>query len=159
MWGVAFTACIVFLFFSFLIPYCNHSQSLSFVFDFCIWCRKRSLYCLHKFFFFLLSLTVWHSQNARAQRHALTQNAALQRTLCVSGAGMQQVWNFCRVGQNHTFIGIYGVYIRYFWQGNHHTYGHIRCVYMVLANPKLLTRSSRLIVKALVRIGKLGPRG
>jgi len=27
------------------------------------------------------------------------------------------------------------VYIRYFWQGNHHTYGHIRCVYTVLANP------------------------
>ena len=28
-----------------------------------------------------------------------------------------------RIGQNHTFIGIYGVYmyIRYFWQGNHHT--------------------------------------
>ena len=23
----------------------------------------------------------------------------------------------------------------YFWQGNHHTYGHIRCVYTVLANP------------------------
>ena len=40
-----------------------------------------------------------------------------------------------RVGQNHTFIGI-TVYIRHFWQGNHHTYGHIRCVYTVLANPK-----------------------
>jgi hypothetical protein len=26
-------------------------------------------------------------------------------------------------------------YIRYFWQGNHHTYSHIRCVYTVLANP------------------------
>jgi len=32
-----------------------------------------------------------------------------------------------RVDQNLTFIGIYGVYIRYFWQGNHHTNGHIRC--------------------------------
>jgi len=29
----------------------------------------------------------------------------------------------------------YTVYIRYFWQGNHHTYGRIRCVYTVLANP------------------------
>jgi len=36
-----------------------------------------------------------------------------------------------RVGQNH----IYTVYIRYFWQGNHQIYGHIRCIYTVLANP------------------------
>ena len=28
------------------------------------------------------------------------------------------------------------MYIWYFWQGNHHTYGHIRCIYTVLANPK-----------------------
>jgi len=27
------------------------------------------------------------------------------------------------------------VYIRYFWQGNHQIYGHIRCIYTVLANP------------------------
>jgi len=25
--------------------------------------------------------------------------------------------------------------IRYFWQGNHHVYGHIRCTYTVLADP------------------------
>ena len=37
-----------------------------------------------------------------------------------------------RVGQNH----IYTVFIRYFWQGSHQIYGHIRCVYTVLANPK-----------------------
>ena len=36
-----------------------------------------------------------------------------------------------RVGQNN----IYTVYIRYFWQGNHRIYGHIRCIYTVLANP------------------------
>jgi hypothetical protein len=36
-----------------------------------------------------------------------------------------------RVGQNHT----YTVCIRYFWQGNHQTYGHIRCIYTDLANP------------------------
>jgi len=36
-----------------------------------------------------------------------------------------------RVGQNH----IYTVYIRYFWLGDHQTYGHIRCIYTVLANP------------------------
>ena len=27
------------------------------------------------------------------------------------------------------------MYIRCFWQGNHHTYGHIRCIYTLLANP------------------------
>jgi hypothetical protein len=49
---------------------------------------------------------------------------------------------------NHTPYGIpywnntvYGatssVYVRYFWQGNHLIYGHIRCVYYTsLANPK-----------------------
>ena len=36
-----------------------------------------------------------------------------------------------RVGQNH----IYTVCIRYFWQRNHRMYGHIRCIYTVLANP------------------------
>ena len=36
-----------------------------------------------------------------------------------------------RFGQNH----IYTVYIRYIWQGNHQIYGHIRCIYTVLANP------------------------
>jgi len=37
----------------------------------------------------------------------------------------------CRVGQNH----IYTVCIQYFWQGIYHIYGHIRCIYTVLANP------------------------
>ena len=36
----------------------------------------------------------------------------------------------CRVNQNHT----YTVYIRYFWQGHHQIYGHIQCIYTVLAN-------------------------
>jgi len=40
---------------------------------------------------------------------------------------------FNRVGQNH----IYTVYIRYFWQGNHPLYVHIRCIYTVLANPTI----------------------
>jgi len=30
---------------------------------------------------------------------------------------------------------IYTVHIRCFWQGDHHIYGHIRCIYTVLANP------------------------
>jgi hypothetical protein len=37
----------------------------------------------------------------------------------------------CRVGQNHIYTG----YIWCFWQGNHQIYGHIRCIYTVLANP------------------------
>jgi len=28
------------------------------------------------------------------------------------------------------------VHIRYVWQGTHPIYGHIRCIYMVLANPR-----------------------
>jgi hypothetical protein len=36
-----------------------------------------------------------------------------------------------RVGQNH----IYPAYIRYFWQRNHQIYGHIRCMFTVLASP------------------------
>ena len=34
---------------------------------------------------------------------------------------------------------IFMVYTGYFWQGNHQIYGHIRCIYMVLANPINLT--------------------
>ena len=41
--------------------------------------------------------------------------------------------HLCKVGQNH----IYTVYVRYIWQGNHQIYGHIRCIYTVLANPIL----------------------
>jgi hypothetical protein len=37
-----------------------------------------------------------------------------------------------RVGQNH----IYTVFVRYCWQENHQIYGHIRCIYTVLANPR-----------------------
>jgi len=30
--------------------------------------------------------------------------------------------------------GTSGVYIRYFWQGYHQIYGHVRCLYTVLAD-------------------------
>ena len=36
----------------------------------------------------------------------------------------------CRVGQNHIYI-----YIQYFWLGDRQIYGHIRCLYTILANP------------------------
>jgi hypothetical protein len=39
------------------------------------------------------------------------------------------------VGLARTIYNIYTVYIRYFLQGNHKIYGHIRCIYTVLANP------------------------
>ena len=42
--------------------------------------------------------------------------------------------NIIRVSQNHTFIGMHGVHT-VFLAGNHHIYGHIRCVYTVLVNP------------------------
>ena len=45
------------------------------------------------------------------------------------------IWQTCRVGQNH----ICTVYIRYFWHGNYEKYGHIRCIYTVLANPTNMT--------------------
>jgi adenosyl cobinamide kinase/adenosyl cobinamide phosphate guanylyltransferase len=48
----------------------------------------------------------------------------------------EMFWQIHRVGHNH----IYTVCIRYFWQGNHQIYGHIRCIYTVLANP---TNTSR----------------
>ena len=38
-----------------------------------------------------------------------------------------------RAGQNYNYNIIYTVYIRYLWQGNHQIYGHIRCIYTVLA--------------------------
>ena len=45
--------------------------------------------------------------------------------------GTTELCQICRVGQNH----MYTVYIRYFLQGNHQIYGHIWCIYTVLANP------------------------
>ena len=51
-------------------------------------------------------------------------------SMCSTSAALQ----ICRVGQNQIVIRIYGVHT-VFWQENHHTYGHVRCVYTVLANP------------------------
>ena len=38
------------------------------------------------------------------------------------------------------------MHIQYLWQGNHQIYGHIRCIYTVLANP---THSNHLPAEAL----------
>jgi len=42
---------------------------------------------------------------------------------------------------------MYTVYIRYVWQGFHQIYGHIRCIYTVLANP---TNKSQCLVPQLL---------
>jgi hypothetical protein len=44
--------------------------------------------------------------------------------------GVDAQGHVSRVGQNP----MYTVCIRYFWQGNYQIYGHIRCIYTVLAN-------------------------
>ena len=64
----------------------------------------------------------------------LSQNCTL--FLIDTGSPRCTVERICRVGQNHIYIRcMYTVYIRYFMQGNHQIYGHIRCIYTVLANP------------------------
>jgi len=55
-----------------------------------------------------------------------------------------------RVGQNH----IYTEYIRYFWQGNHQIYGHIRCIYTVLANPTHYSLSTLLCLRLRTSIAQ-----
>ena len=56
-------------------------------------------------------------------------------TVCVRCA-LSVICHIQYVGWARTkYLYIYTVYIRYSKQGNHHTYGHIRCVYTVLANP------------------------
>jgi len=52
--------------------------------------------------------------------------------VCVLARGCVGTYIKSRVGQNHIYI--YGVYT-VFLAGNHHIYGHIRCIYTVLANP------------------------
>ena len=47
------------------------------------------------------------------------------------------------------------MYIRHFWQGNHRIYGHIRCIYTVLANPTYLLWK----VQGMFRIMKCGVQG
>jgi uncharacterized membrane protein len=45
------------------------------------------------------------------------------------------LWEMRRVGQNHTFIGIYGVHTVSLARESPYI-GHIRCRYTVLANPR-----------------------
>ena len=45
------------------------------------------------------------------------------------GAGQNCLESYTCLGLART------IHIRYFWQGDRQIYGHIRCVYTVLANP------------------------
>jgi hypothetical protein len=63
-------------------------------------------------------------------------SSSCKRTACARKRALRitgwVLWEMDRVGQNH----VYTVFIRYVWQGNHQIYGHIRCIYTVLANPR-----------------------
>jgi hypothetical protein len=52
----------------------------------------------------------------------------------------QGQWYTSRVGQHH----IYTVYVRHIWQGSHQIYGHIWCIYTVLANPIYKDKATHL---------------
>jgi len=81
--------------------------------------------------------TVWHHKSSFAHARAcasiwpLSSLPTLSISLQLSPTHKSR---FIRVDQNH----IYTEYIRYFWQGIHQIYGHIRCIYTVLANPTFL---------------------
>jgi hypothetical protein len=55
------------------------------------------------------------------------------------GSGFYCLRSF--VSSSYTWVGLARTiyvrcrYLRYFWQGNHQIYGHIRCIHTVLANP------------------------
>jgi hypothetical protein len=47
---------------------------------------------------------------------------------------------------------IYTVHIRYFWQGSHQIYGHIRCIYTVLPNPTRLWLAGTVNVHCVIGV-------
>ena len=79
--------------------------------------------------FFLGTLAVF---NERLHKQKITCVRACMRAGVVGdgeGGGVN-VPSAYRFGQNH----IYTVHIRYFWQENNQIYGHIWCIYTVLAH-------------------------
>jgi len=79
-------------------------------------------------------LLKWHHLSpGHCHFHTATPSRYFGRTGCTSDWSLLTLATSCmyRVGQNH----ICTVHIRYFWQGNHQIYGHIRCINTVLANP------------------------
>ena len=58
---------------------------------------------------------------------------------------------------NYQIYGVYirfwpTLYLRYFWQGYHQLYGHIRCIYTVLANPRYTPYMTVVLVISLPKI-------
>jgi hypothetical protein len=80
-------------------------------------------------------LCVWHMSLPRLSSHTSHHHAEAWQHVEVRSS----MWSSdrscvkARVGQNHIYT--YTVYIRYFWQGYHQIYGHIRCTYTALAYP------------------------
>jgi hypothetical protein len=70
------------------------------------------------------------SKKTRPQCVCLLRDGKKQRSCrrCL-GEFLCQAGTISRVGT---------VFLRYFWQSNHRIYGHIRCIYTVLANPSYL---------------------
>jgi len=110
--------------------------------------KQRTLYWIPKrcIAFMLVLPSIFLGQSAVADTdtkklcHTLKRRGKVQNTRVLlqplptkRRAGASLLLSTCviRVGQNH----IYTVYTRYFWQGNHQIYGHIRCIYTVLPKP------------------------
>ena len=75
--------------------------------------------------------------------HTHTYNASMHTCAYIHTSTMHAYTLFtchCRVGQNH----IYTMHIRYSWQGNYQIYGHLRRIYMVLANSMSLDNRHKL---------------
>ena len=102
-----------------------------------------------------LPRAAWATLKGRRRRHdafsdlrvgvvICRQQVCRNQTHCVCVCFTIYQWftgaHVCRVGQNH----IYTVHVRYFWQGNHQIYGHIRCIYTVLANPTCVWRGGMM---------------
>jgi len=83
---------------------------------------------------FLIIISPWRILSTALQllcAQAVSLPHTLPHTAVTSRKKNLNKRQMCKVGQNH----IYTVYVRYFWQRNHLIYGHIRCIYTVLANP------------------------
>ena len=80
----------------------------------------------------VLEVVLGHTTHQLAHPHLLATRPLV--CMCVCCACMCICVIF-RVGQNHIYL--YTVYIQCFQQGNYRTYGHIRCIYTVLASPSL----------------------
>jgi len=88
----------------------------------------------------------------RTHTHAQAWNKSKRDSEAASYASEEDT-HTCRVGQNHMNT----VYIRYFWQGNHQIYGHIWCIYTVLANPTHMHRTrANQALKMVEQVMELG---